>query len=228
VSAYTSIFIPEGLVYMVDLTGFTSRLACCDQEGLLSYARALHDEFFLPIAMRTAAMHELAPGGASQWDTTVSCALVNTPGDAAILVFSAPAGELPFDHIVQQLCAMTRGLAVHVPDGSGKRFQLKFGMDVGAIVKCGKPLPGYPGVSMRSSDASFAPDFFIGDVINRLARIISSPAPNRHAPRISEHLWAKLSGQFRSGATRTKHRIRDYPEKGASDHVFYLLDDAQD
>lgn len=212
---------------MVDLSGFTARLACCDQEALLAYAKALHDEFFIPIGRRTARIRQQAPDGTPEWDTAVSCALVNTPGDAAILVFIPRRGTLPFDHIVRQLCAMTRTLTIHIPDGSGKKFQLKSGMDVGLLVKCGKPLPGYAGVSSTSSERTFDPDFFIGDVINRLARIIASPAQKRHVPRISEQLWQKMSDRFRNASRITKHRIRDYPEKGTSRHVFYLLHDVE-
>ena len=235
----------KGLVYAVDLTGFTSYLSGADDAKYAVVGGALLETLFNPVAQTTTAICNGLP---------LEHRLVNIPGDACIVAFTSKDAFTPdcLTSLVNELITMTKELKVLIPiegqeteeekrnrrakvefrkkppvvrpgEETGECFQLKYGMDFGLFCECNDP--SLKGGGQRTD---FTPSVIIGDAINRLSRILSSPVDGARpeAARISAELWQMMSDTFRNRPNKPC-KIKDYPQKGSENgpnaRTFYVL-----
>jgi len=216
--------ISRGLFYLADLSGFARELGGADTDALGKCADSLRDDFFKPLSKRSQQICSQFERGFSANVRQVRCDLVCTPGDACILLFTCDeADPTLWPQLVEELCNMSDSIKVPASRLHSGYFPLKFGMDFGWFAAHNYIERGRPGAyDGRSTDTSFTPKFIIGDVVNRLARIVSSAAEPAGHPRISADLRHMMPDRLCSQSNCNQFAIEDYPDKGCNADKFYV------
>ena len=178
--------MPEQVVLLADLNGFTTRIFKVEGTPAKRQFRGNLLEFFERCRYKANLVRD-------DWQ------LVNVVGDAIILSFPV-ADNLD----AAFLDAVTVAKRIHKWTREYGLLSVKCAIDIGYLTKiC--PYRDNP------NDCHALPDSYVGDVLNRISRLLASGKTKKHL-RVSQKLYDRLPEQFQREFKQSGN-IKDYPGK---------------